>query len=62
MADFQSNITFGPSKVDQILATVERIWNLPPPEHCCECTASLCPEFRDPRICEPCDQWLHEQY
>lgn len=61
MADFQSNITFGKSKADQILETIEEIWNMPPPvEHCCECTPGLCPQYRDPRTCEACETWLHE--
>jgi len=60
MADFKSNITFGQSKADQILETIEEIWALPPVEHCCDCTPSLCPEFRNPRICQACDDWLHE--
>lgn len=60
MADFQSNITFGKSKADTVLEILEYQWRLSPPEHCCDCTPHLCPEFLKPRTCSACDDWLHE--
>ena len=61
MSEFISNITFGPSKADQTLETIEAIWNLPSEtEHCCIHSEELCPQFRDPRVCAACDSWLWE--
>ena len=31
-----------------------------PMQHCCECTSDLCPQYRDPRVCKACEDWLHE--
>ena len=60
MADFQSNITFGKSKADQILETIEEIWSLPPVEHCCIHSPELCIHYPSPRVCDACDSWWWE--
>ena len=60
MAEFISNITFGPSKRDLTLEILEYEWRLSAPGHCCECTPILCPEYLKPEVCRACDDWLHE--